>query len=89
MFVVVLSRTLRGRIQKLQTFYSNEIELSTVLYDQLINGQNERCNVQEPGFGYTLGALVAEKMGLDFGIEAFMTMHYDFNRYRIDQVFET
>jgi hypothetical protein len=32
---------------------------------------------------------VAEKMVLDFGIEAFMAMHYDFNRYRIDEVFET
>jgi hypothetical protein len=31
---------------------------------------------------------VAEKMVLDFGIENFMAMHYDFNRYRIDQVFE-
>jgi uncharacterized repeat protein (TIGR02543 family) len=78
----------RGRIQTLQTFYSNESELSAALYDQLINGQNDRCNVQEPGFGYTLGALVAEKMVLDFGIENFMAMHYDFNRYRIDQVFE-
>jgi hypothetical protein len=68
LFVVDFSRTSRRWIQPLQTPYSNENELSVALYDQLINGQNDRCNVQEPGFGYTLGALVAEKMVLDFGI---------------------
>jgi uncharacterized repeat protein (TIGR02543 family) len=78
----------QGRIEKLQNYYAGESNLSDALYDQLVNGQNDRCNVQEPGFGYNLGALVAEKMVLDFGIENFMVMHYDFNRYRIDQVFE-
>jgi len=78
----------RGRIEKLQNYYATENNLSAALYDQLVNGQGDRCNVQEPGFGYNLGALVAEKMVLDFGIENFMAMHYDFNRYRIDQVFE-
>ena len=43
--------------------------------------------MQAPGFGYNLGALVAEKMVLDFGIEEFMDMHFYFDRYRIDQVF--
>jgi uncharacterized repeat protein (TIGR02543 family) len=78
----------RVRIQILLNYYAGESNLSEALYDQLVNGQNDRCNVQEPGFGYNLGALVAEKMVLDFGIENFMAMHYDFNRYRIDQVFE-
>jgi uncharacterized repeat protein (TIGR02543 family) len=77
-----------GRIEKMQRYYATESDVANAIYDQLVNGQNDRCNVQEPGFGYNLGALVAEKMVLDFGIEAFMAMHYDFNRYRIDEVFE-
>lgn len=77
-----------SRIQDLKRIYQNETNLSKAIYDQLAFGQNDRCNVQEPGFGYNLGAIVAEKMVYDFGIEDFMDMHFYFDRYRLDQVFK-
>ena len=77
-----------SRIQDLKRIYQNEANLSKAIYDQLAFGQNDRCNVQEPGFGYNLGAIVAEKMVYDFGIEDFMDMHFYFDRYRLDQVFK-
>ena len=76
-----------SRINTLKMFYAKEPNKAQAIYDQLAFGQNDRCNVQAPGFGYNLGALVAEKMILDFGTEAFMDMHFYFDRYRIDQVF--
>lgn len=51
-------------------------------------GQNDSFNVQEPGFGYNLGALVIEKMIYDIGIEDFMDMHFYFNEYTIEEIFE-
>lgn len=77
-----------SRIQQIRKIYMNHADLNSALYDQIINGQNDRCNTNEPYFGYNLGAIVAEKMVLDFGIEAFMDMHYYFGEYRIDEVFE-
>lgn len=76
-----------NRIRDIKRFYENETNLSSAIYNQLAFGQNDRCNVQSPGFGYNLGAIVAEKMVYDFGIEGFMDMHFYFDRYRLDQVF--
>jgi uncharacterized repeat protein (TIGR02543 family) len=76
-----------NRIRDVRVYYQTQTNPSGAIYDQLVFGQSDRCNVQAPGFGYNLGALVAEKMVLDFGIEDFMDMHFYFDRYRIDQVF--
>ncbi len=80
-------RSRNSRISNLRNHYENENNLSQAMYRQLVFGQSDRCNIELPRFGYNLGALVAEKMVLDFGIEDFMDMHFYFDRYRIDQVF--
>ena len=81
-------RNREQRIGQMADYYANETNLSKAIYDQVLFGQNDRCNVQAPGFGYSLGALVIEKMVYDIGIENFMDMHFYFNEYRIDEIFE-
>jgi uncharacterized repeat protein (TIGR02543 family) len=77
------------RISNLRAYYSDEESLAEAVFMQAAYGQNDRCNTQYPRFGYNLGALIAEKMVYDFGIVAYMEMHYQFNEYRIDEVFIT